>query len=488
MSKRETSTAKLAMRTYETSTSSLAKSTFETSPAENTAMTQTTQFSGLRFNSGKTNEHFNYNVMKTALCIALLMLVGVMPALAQAPAPRQTVPVALVGGTIHTLAGDVVENGTILFEDGVITAIGTDVTLPAGTVTEDVTGRHIYPGLIDGWSTMGIYEIGAVNMTVDINEQGLINPNVMVERAFHPESRHIGVARSAGVLTTVTSPGGGLISGQSAAMALDGWAWDEMTIRARVGMLVNWPNPNNTRTYASQVAELRKAFDDARSYKKAVEAHAAGNAPRPGFDSRWDAMMRVFDRTQPVVVSANDVRAMQDAITWAQEENIRMVILGGRDAHLITDHLVETETPVLITTVQSSPNRWWEAYYAWYELPARLHEAGVTFAIVGTSSAPNANRLPFEAGTAAAFGLPLDEALKSLTVYPAQILGLDDVIGSLQPGLEANLIITDGNPIEYATQVIQVYIRGRKSDMMDAHRELYHRYLQKVQEFQALEE
>lgn len=426
--------------------------------------------------------------MITVLLLVVMMLTSVAPALAQMPAPRQTQPIALTGATIHTMAGEVIEQGTILFEEGRITAVGTDVTLPEGTLVEDVTGRHIYPGLIDGWSQIGIYEIGAVDMTVDVNEQGPINPNVMVERAFHPESRHIGVARSAGITTVLTSPGGGLISGQSAAMALEGWAWDEMTVRPRVAMMVNWPNPNNARTYTRQVEELRKAFDDARSYKKAVDAHAAGQAPRPGFDSRWDAMMRVFNRTQPVVVSANEVRAMQDAITWAQEEHLRIVILGGRDAHLITDHLRETETPVLVTTVQSSPARWWEAYYAWYELPARLHEGGVTFAIVGASSAANANRLPFEAGTAAAFGLPLDEALKSLTVYPAQILGLDDLIGSLQPGLEANLIITDGNPIEYSTRVEQVYIRGRKSDMMDAHRELYHRYLQKVREHQGWEE
>jgi imidazolonepropionase-like amidohydrolase len=460
----------------------------ETSTTENVLMgkiPQKAMFSYFRINSGILNVNFKDNVMKTALCFALMMLVGSMSALAQTPAPRQSQPVALVGGTIHTLAGEVVENGTILFEDGVITAIGTDVQLPAGTLTEDVSGRHVYPGLIDGWTNMGIYEIGAVDMTVDSNEQGPINPNVMVERAFHPESRHIAVARSAGILTSVTSPGGGLISGQSAAMALDGWAWDEMTVRARVAMMVNWPNPNNARTYASQVGELRNAFNDARSYKKAVDAYEAGSAVRPGFDSRWHAMMRLFDGDQPVIISANEVRAMQDAITWAQEENIRIIILGGRDAHLITDHLRETNTPVLVSTVQSSPARWWEPYYAWYELPRQLHEAGVTFAIVGSSGAPNANRLPFEAGTAAAFGLPLDEALKSLTVYPAQILGLDDRLGTLEPGKDASLIITDGNPIEYATQVVQVYVRGRKSDMMDAHKELYERYLQKVLEAQA---
>lgn len=434
------------------------------------------------------NTHFVHptqRIMKTALLALLLVGFSAMTTLAQTtPAPRQSQPVALVGGTIHTLAGDVVENGTILFEDGIITAIGVDVELPEGTLTEDVTGRHIYPGLIDGWSQLGLFEIGAVDMTVDVNEQGPVNPNVMAERAFHPESRHIAVARSAGILTAVTSPDGGLVSGQSAAMALDGWAWDEMTVRARVSMMVNWPNPNNGRTYAGQVDELRAAFTDARAYKQAFDAAVAGNAVRPGFDSRWHAMMEVFNREQPVVVSANEVRAMQDAITWASEENIRIILLGGRDAHLITDHLRETNTPVLITTVQASPSRWWESYHAWYELPRQLHEAGVTFAIVGTSSAANANRLPFEAGTAAAFGLPLDEALKSLTVYPAQILGLDDAIGSLEPGKHASLMITDGNPVEYATQVLQVYIRGRKSDMNDAHKELYQRYLQKVQEYQ----
>jgi len=435
-----------------------------------------------------TNSHLVHvmqSVMKTVLLALLLTGFSAMTALAQTtPAPRQSQPVALVGGTIHTLAGEAIENGTILFEDGIITAIGVDIALPEGTLTEDVTGRHIYPGLIDGWSQLGLFEIGAVDMTVDVNEQGPVNPNVMAERAFHPESRHIAVARSAGILTAVSSPGGGLVSGQSAAMALDGWAWDEMTVRARVAMMVNWPNPNNARAYSGQVDELRAAFADARAYKQAFDAAVAGNAVRPGFDSRWHAMMEVFDRDQPVVVSANEVRAMQDAITWASEENIRIILLGGRDAHLITDHLRETDTPVLITSVQASPSRWWESYHAWYELPRQLHEAGVTFAIVGTSSAANANRLPFEAGTAAAFGLPLDEALKSLTVYPALILGLDDVIGSLEPGKHASLMITDGNPVEYATQVLQVYVRGRKSDMNDAHKELYQRYLQKVQEYQ----
>jgi imidazolonepropionase-like amidohydrolase len=437
-----------------------------------------------------TNVHSQPSTFMMRL-ILLTVVFALMTALcppatsAQTPAPRQSQPIALTGGTIHTLAGDVIENGTILFDKGVIVAVGSDVALPEGTLTEDISGHHVYPGLIEGWSTIGIFEIGAVNMTVDINEQGPINPNVMVERAFHPASRHIGVARSAGILTAVTSPGGGIISGQSAAMALDGWAWDEMTLRSGVGLNVNWPNPNNARTYPTQMEQLREAFADARAYMTARQAAANGQASRHNFDSRWEAMIPVLSGERPVVVSANDVRQIQDAITWAAEEQVRLIILGGRDAHLVANHLRESGTPVLISTVQSSPSRWWEPYYAWYELPRQLHEAGVSFAIVGSSSAANANRLPFEAGTAAAFGLPLDEALKSLTVYPAQILGLDDRLGTLEAGKDASLIITTGNPIEYSTQVIQAYVRGRKSDMNDAHKELYETYSEKVRQYQA---
>ncbi len=410
-------------------------------------------------------------------------------AFSQIPAPKQSTPIALTGATIHTMAGATHYNGTILFEDGIITAIGTDVTLPDGTEIKDVSGKYIYPGFIDAWSQIGIFEISAVNMTLDLNETGPINPNVMVERAFNPGSRHIGVARSAGITTVVTTPGSGfgagLIPGQSAAMMLEGWAWDEMTLKSGVGLMVNWPNPGNQRNYNNQLEQLRQAFDDARAYKRARTAMEEGNAPHHDFDSRWNAMIPVFEKEMPIVVSANDVRQIQDAVTFAQEQDVLVIILGGRDAHLVADFLRDENVPVLISTVQSSPGRWWEPYNAWYELPAKLHEAGVRFAIAGSSSAANANRLPFEAGTAAAFGLPVDVAVKSLTVYPAQILGLDDRIGTLEAGKDASFLITDGNPIEYKTRVEQVYIQGRKSDMNDMHRQFYNMYYEKVQQRRA---
>lgn len=421
---------------------------------------------------------------KSAIALFALFILSIQPAMSQIPAPVQSQPIALTGGTIHTMAGDVIENGTILFENGKITALGTSVTIPSGAIRENVSGKHIYPGLIDSWSQMGLYEIGAVDMTVDVNEQGLVNPNVRAERAFNAESRHIGVARSAGVLTAVSSPGGGLISGQSAAMMLEGWSWEEMTLKSGVGLIVNWPNPRSNN-YQDQIRSMRNTFADAKAYYKAKQAMESGNGPRIDIDSRWDSMIPVLEQDRPVVVNAGEVRQIQDAITWSAEEEVRLIILGGNDAHLVSEHLKSRDIPVILTSVLSSPFRSWEAYDAVYSLPSRLHDAGVRFAIAGGSSAPYANRLPHEAGAAIAYGLPSDAALQSVTSAAAEILGLDDRIGTLEAGKDATLIITDGNPIEYATQIEQAYIQGRKSDMMDNQKQLYQKYREKLNQRQA---
>ncbi len=417
-----------------------------------------------------------------ALTLALVTLSAIHPgrAAAQTPADVQAGPVALTGATIHTVTGQIIPDGTILFEDGVITALGSSPELPEGTEVISVDGKHIYPGLLDAYSQMGIYEIGAVNMTLDVRELGRINPNVKVEVAFNSESRHIGMARSAGVLTSVTTPDGGLISGQSAAMAMDGWAWDEMTIRSGLGLIVNWPSPGNRDNYAENVRELKEAFASARAYLTARLAMQQRQAPHHDFDSRWEAMIPFLNGDRPVVVQAIEVRQIQDAMVWAEEEELELIILGGRDAHLVSAELEARDIPVIITSVLSAPGRIWEPYDISYRLPSQLHEAGVSFAIAGASNPANANRLAYEAGGATAFGLPMEQALKAVTHYPAVILGLEDRIGALEVGMDATLLITDGNPLEYATQIEQVYVRGRKSDMSDMHRQLYKKYRKRV--------
>jgi imidazolonepropionase-like amidohydrolase len=422
---------------------------------------------------------------------------GPAAAHAQTPAPQQGRPVALTGGTIHTVTHGVIENGTILFEDGRITALGTNVTIPSHAERVDVAGRHIYPGLVDAYSQMGLFEIGGFDVTIDINELGDFNPNARAHVAFNPESRHIGVARSNGVLVTVSSPAGGLISGHSAAMMLDGWTWEQMTLKPDAGLIINWPSaaapafgqfgggPPGGRgrgdaeaQYNRSITQLSDWFADARAYRTA-RAAAPG---RHASDARLEAMIPVIEGRVPVVIQASELRQIQDAVTWAGEEGLRMVLLGGRDAGYVAPLLAQRQIPVLITSVLTSPSRAWEPHDAGYALPAALHRAGVRVGITGAASAQYAHRLPYEAGAAIAYGLPADEALRAVTLHPAQFLGFADRVGSLEVGKDATLLITTGSPLEYATIIEQAYVEGRLIDMEDAHRRFFEKYAEKLRQ------
>ena len=428
-----------------------------------------------------------------AVAVLWLMAPAATDAQVRMTVPPQSEPVALTGATIHTVTSGVIENGTILLENGLITAVGTDVDIPAGARVVDATGKHIYPGLIDAFSTVGIAEIGAVDVSNDINEIGDFNPNVRADIAVNAESRHIGTTRSAGVLTTLTTPDGGLVSGMSSAMALEGWSWEEMSMQSAAALNVNWPNPNPRRfrgfggfrfgpqedrpSYEEQVQQLKDFFAEARAYRDAV---AAGEEVRS--DSRYLAMIPVIDGDIPVVVAADGAAQINDAITWAQEEDLRIVIRGGLDAIHVADRLVAEDIPVILTSTMAAPGRQYEGYDGAYSMPARLHEAGVRFAISGGSGSLYSNRLPFEAGVAVAFGLPEDEALKAVTINPAQFLGLDDRIGSLEPGKQATFLITTGTPLDMTSDIEQAYIQGRELDMTDIQKFFFEKYMEKVRQ------
>ncbi len=412
--------------------------------------------------------------------------------------PPQSEAVALRGATIHTVTNGVIENGTILFENGVIREIGTDIEIPTGTRVVDVSGKHIYPGLIDAYSTVGISEIGSVDVSSDVNELGDFNPNVRADVAVNAESRHIGTTRSAGVLVTLTTPGGGLISGMSSAMSLEGWDWEEMSIESAAALNVNWPNPSSRGgrggrggrgrgfgpgpqgpppTYAEQVQQLKVFFAEARAYR---DATAAGEEVRS--DSRYSAMIPALDGDIPVVVSADGAAQINDAITWAQEEGVRLVIRGGGDAIHVADRLVANDIPVILTSTMAAPGRDYEGYDGAYTMPARLHEAGVRFAISGGSGALYTNRLPWEAGVAVAFGLPEEEALKAVTINAAEFMGISDRVGSLEPGKQATLLITTGTPLDMTSDIEQSYIQGREIDMNDIQKHFFEKYMEKVRQ------
>ena len=435
-------------------------------------------------------------------CIVLLWWIGSTATYGsdQIPAPPQHQPIALVGGTIHTVSGKTIPNGTILFIDGKITAIGTTVSLPDNTLRIDVRGKHVYPALIAANTVIGLTEINAVRATRDFAEVGAINPNVRAEVAINPDSEIIPVTRANGIALALSVPMGGLISGTSALIMLDGWTWEEMTLKAPIGLHVRWPRmqtiegryymrrqtpEERKKAILTGLKQIRQAFADARAYWKAKQAEARKGVPYHAVDARWEAMIPVLEGEIPVFVHADDILQIQSAVEWAAREKIKLVIVGGYDSWRVADVLKEQEIPVIIAGVHRLPFRRWEPYDTPFTLAKKLYDAGVKFCIAtggGSFGAPHERNLPYHAATAAAYGLPKEEALKAVTLYAAQILGVADRVGSLEVGKDATLIVTNGDPLEITTQVLMEFIQGRRIDLNNRHRQLYTKYQHKYRQ------
>ncbi len=430
-----------------------------------------------------------------ALLASTLLVPGAVRAQERMTVPPQDKPVALRGATIHTVTKGTITNGTIVLDRGRIAAIGgADLAIPNGARVVDVTGKHIYPGLVDAYSTVGITEIGAVDVSNDINELGDFNPNVRAEVAVNAESRHIGTTRSAGVLVSFSTPEGGVISGLSSALNLEGWTWEEMSMKGAAALNVRWPDPNARprrgfggggrgqagpppKTYAEQVQQIKDWFGEARAYRDAVKS---GQDVRT--DSRYAAMIPALEGTIPVVVAAEGAAQINDAITWGKAEGVKLVIRGGRDALFVADRLKAENVPVILTSTMAAPERDYEGYDGAYAMPAKLYAAGVKFAIAGGSGGLYSNRLPWDAGVAVAFGLPEEEALKSVTINAATFLGIADKVGSLEVGKEGTLLITTGTPLDMTSNIEQSYIQGREINMMDIHKWFFQKYMEKIKQ------
>jgi imidazolonepropionase-like amidohydrolase len=420
--------------------------------------------------------------------VGLLVLV-----LGFAPAAARAEPIVLTGCTIHPVSGPVIEKGMVVMRDGKIEAVGTRLNVPPGAKVVPCEGRHVYPGMISPLSVLGLTEVGSVAGTNDWQETGNVNPNVRAEVQINPESDLIPVTRVNGVTSALVVPRGGSIAGTSALIHLDGWTEEDMTVRAPVGLHVIWPamtpshawfetrsDDDQRRARDSTLASLSRAFEDARAYWKARDAESKDGVPRHDRDVKWDALGKALRGEIPVLIHASALNQIRAALRFVDEEKFpKVVLVGGDDSWRVADELKRRDIAVICGATLELPARREEPYDEAMSLPAKLAAAGVKFCISdggGPFTAPNARNLPYHASMAAAYGLSKEEALKAVTLYAAQILGVGDRLGSLEPGKIADVIVTNGDPLEIATTVEQVYIAGKAVSMETRQTRLFQKY------------
>ena len=432
--------------------------------------------------------------------LPIILLVSIMSAsliLAsdETPSKKQDHPIALIGATIHPINGAVIENGTILFENGKITELGNNVSLPSGTESINVAGKHIYPGLINADTRLGLLEVGSVPGSRDDDEMGAMNPNVKAEVALNPDSELLSVVRAHGITVVNTFPRGGTISGKSAAIMLDGWTWEDLTMKAPVAMHMNWPRMTlntawwNTTSEKDQLKSRKEAlekidmfFTDAKAYMTTKAVSGQNGLPNQEVDLRLEAMIPVLKGELPLWIAAGEIKQIQAAIDWAEVKKINTVIYGGADTWRLANELNKMNIPVVISSVLDVPSRAWEAYDSQYTLANKLYQAGVKFCIGYATRHGEQHNVRYNAAMAVAYGLPVDEGLKSITIYAAEIMGIDDRVGSLEDGKDATLIVTDGNPLEITTLVSMEFIEGRVIDLDNKQKRLYRKYTEKYRQ------
>ena len=398
---------------------------------------------------------------------------------------------AITNATIHPITSATIERGTIVIRGQKIEALGANVQVPAGAKTLDAGGAHVYPGFINARATIGVSEPGPRGFD-DVSEMLDLNPQLRTHVTYHSESDAIPVARANGITTVAIAPGGGILSGQIAVMNLDGWTWEEATVKPNVGIAFNFPAVGGggrggfgggrggrggaqDRTYEDlkrerdeRLADLHRLLDRARAYAKA--------GPDRTTDWTLEALVPVVERRLPLVANVSNERDIRDAVTWAEKARVNLVISGGAEAALVAPLLKEKNIPVILSNTLTLPSREDMFHAASYQLAGELAQAGIKVAF-STGDNANVRLLPYNAAMSVAWGMDRDAALKALTIDAAEILGVQDRVGSLEPGKDANLFIAKGDPLEIRTPVTHVVIGGRDVGLANKHQALYEKYI-----------
>ena len=421
---------------------------------------------------------------------SLWVLAGALALCLPMSAAAQTV--AITGGTVVTVSRGAIDDGVVVIRDTKIEAVGSAVTvsIPVGATVVDASGMFVYPGLINSWSSLGLYEIGSVAGSVDLNEIGDWKPQMRTIVAVNAHSELIPITRVNGVLVAAAVPRGGTIFGTAALLALDGWTPYEMALEPEAALAMTIPSLERggggfgfggrfrqaTESDDTRRQRVERERRDITEYFAKATSYAdrrAGGADIP-FDPQMEAMMSVVRGERLTIVSADREDQILEALKLADEFDLELAIYGGDDAWMLADTLAARDVPVILGSILSNP-RQDLPYDAVFANPGVLARAGVKIAF-STGDAANARNLGYHAAMATAFGLEPDDALKALTIWPAEIWGVDDRVGSLDPGKDATLFVATGDPLDVRTTVSHNWIRGRQLPLDNRHDMLYERF------------
>ncbi len=388
--------------------------------------------------------------------------------------------IAITGGTVYPVSGPKIEHATVLIRDGKIAAIGTAVTIPADATRIDATGMWVTPGFIDGAGQMGLVEIGAVAATREaVLQSDSIAAAFNVAEGINPASQVIPVTRVAGVTTTLAAPSGHLVSGQAVLIDLDGATIEQMLVKSPVGIVADLSQGSKNEgggSRAGAAQRLRAVFRDALEYeRRRVDFSRAQIKPLAAAEANLEALLPVLHGTLPLVVLANRRSDIQTALRLAREFKLRLVLAGAQEAWQIATELAAAGVPVLVEPLDNIPS--YDALGVRYENAARLVRAGVKVVLLETDT-HNSRNLRQQAGNAVSYGLTQDQALRAITLTPAEVFGVADRYGSLDVGKVANVVVWSGDPFEFSTAVEHVYIRGREIPLTSRQTELLERYRQ----------
>jgi imidazolonepropionase-like amidohydrolase len=421
-------------------------------------------------------------LVATLLGMTMLIVIG--------SAAGQDKPVVLRGGKLLTITHGVIENGIVVMQSGKITAVGAanSVNVPANAQVVDTSGMIIYPGLIDSETHLGLTEISAEAMTNDLVEMSdEIMPHMHTAEAFHAESALIPVARMNGITNAIIAPASAdTLPGQDSFIQLDGGSATEMLLLRDIAMPLNFTGRERRNkgpfekhkfpsTRMGLAAQLRQAFLDAQDYKakwaeydrkKSDAAHDKKSEPAPPkHDLKLEALLPYLEGKKTIVLAAEGPSELETAVNLANEFKLKYVLNHISHSQPVLDYVATLKVPVIVGPIYEAPKED-ERYDTVFKLPAELYKRGVKIAFA-SYSAHNVRNLPDAAGYATAFGLPYDEALKAITLSPAEIWGVADKLGSLDVGKTANVVVANGDPLDVKTDVKQVYIEGRAIPMTD---------------------